>query len=173
MLKTVKLFKFYIYFSLLTDYISCLWSASTSQQWKSGPLPQRVHRYSYLHSFQAVDLCTLLKQQIAIPEERPLPYLIFITSVGLSASHEEIFVATISSILSGSCDGEQATTSLMIAAKQPVERYMAHLTSILHRSAGRHKISTFDLSESFLASPVTQSSEDLYNDLRKRVSRPS
>ncbi|VDK20377.1 unnamed protein product [Taenia asiatica] len=140
-----------------------------SQQWKSGPSPQRLHLCSHFRFFQAVDLCTLLTQQIAIPEERSLPYLIFVTSLGLSASHEEVFVATISSLLSGSCDGEQATTSLLIAAKQPVERYMAHLNSLLHRSAGRHKISTFDLSESFLASPVTQSGEDLYNDLRKRA----
>ncbi|KAL5103952.1 hypothetical protein TcWFU_006945 [Taenia crassiceps] len=118
---------------------------------------------------EAVDLCALLTQEIPIPAERPLPYLIFVTSLGLSASHEEVFVTTISGLLSSAGVNEQATTSLLIAAKQPVERYMTHLTSLLHRSEGRHKVTAFDLSESFHASPVMQSGEDLYNDLRERV----
>ncbi|VDM35436.1 unnamed protein product [Hydatigera taeniaeformis] len=118
---------------------------------------------------QAVDLSTLLKQQITITDGHSLPYFIFITSLGLPASHEGVFINTISSLLSDFGDGDYGTTSLLIAARQPADRYMPHLTSLLHRSAGRHKINAFDLSES-LESSVMQSGDVLYNDLLKRVS---
>ncbi|KAH9277885.1 hypothetical protein ECG_09894 [Echinococcus granulosus] len=117
----------------------------------------------------AGDFCTLLSQQIDIPKERSLPFFICISSVGFGGAQEDIFLATIPSLLSGPAYGGQATSSLLIAAVRPAKQYMAHLTSPLHRSAGQHKICTLDLTDSFLDSSVTESGEHLYNYLQKRV----
>lgn len=112
-----------------------------------------------------MDLSSILSQRIPdFDVSFNSPYVTFANSRGLNVSHEEILVSTVANFLSKL--GESST--LLLAAKQPLSRYTGYLDPLIRRSKGK-QLFGLDFSDELIKSSSERFEENLTSTILQLV----